>query len=130
MSTDFEVEGLDNLLMKLQNMGKEGSIIQDESLTKAVQPILEDEKNTTLFKDESGKLRKSLKVSKVKNVKGGKSIWIGDTDRKAMHGWYLQYGSTKSKPFKARPFITEAYDKNKDKIYQNLKEAIQKNLQK
>ena len=127
--SDFEVTGLDSLLRKLENMGKEGAVIQDESLTEAVQPILKDEKDTTLFKDRKGKLRNSLKVSKVKKAKGGKTIWVGDTDKKANYSWYVQYGSTKSKPHQARPFITEAWDKNKDSVYQNLKDAIEKNLQ-
>ena len=129
MSTEFKVEGLDTLLRQLENMGKEGSTIQDESLVEAVQPMLEDEQNTTLFKDRSGELRKNLKISKVKKSKSGKVIWIGDVDRKAQHGWYVQYGSTKSKPHVARPFMTEAYNKNKDTVYQKLKEAIEKNLQ-
>lgn len=126
--SDFEVDGLDSLLRKLQNLGKEGSLIEDNSLKEAVKPILNDEKNSALFKDRTGKLRDSLKISKVKKAKGGKTIWIGDTDKKANYSWYLQYGSTKSKPHKARPFITEAWNKNKDSVYKNLKEAIEKNL--
>lgn len=126
--SNFEVDGLDSLLRKLQNMGKDGSLIEDNSLKEAVEPILDDEKNSTLFKDRTGKLRDSLKISKVKKAKGGKAIWIGDTDKKANYSWYVQYGSTKSKPHKAKPFITEAWNKNKDQVYKNLKEAIEKNL--
>ena len=127
---DFEVEGLDTLLRKLENMGKEGSIIENKSLTEAVEPILQDEKNTTLFKDRTGKLRSSLKISKVKKSKYGKSVWIGDIDKKANYSWYVQFGSTKSKPHKARPFITQAFERNKDTVYQNLKNSIEKNLKK
>lgn len=130
MICDFEVEGLDTLLRKLENMGKEGSIIENNSLVEAVNPILEDEKSTTLFKDRTGKLRNSLKISKVKKSKYGKAIWIGDVDKKANYSWYVQFGSTKSKPHKARPFITQAFERNKDTVYQNLKNSIEKNLKK
>ena len=130
MICDFEVEGLDTLLRKLENMGKEGSVIENNSLKEAVEPILEDEKNTTLFKDRTGKLRNSLKISKVKKSKYGKAIWIGDVDKEVMYAWYVQFGSTKSKPHKARPFITQAFERNKDKVYQNLKNSIEKNLKK
>lgn len=129
MSKEFEVEGLDSLLRKLENMGKEGAIIQDKSLIEAVQPILEDQRNSNLFKDRTGKLRKSLKISKVKKSKNGKEIWVGDVDKIAQYGWYVEYGSTKSKPHKAQPFMKAAYNKNKDEVYKNLKEAIEKNLQ-
>ena len=125
MSTEFEVTGLDTLLRKLENMGKEGSTIQDESLVEAVQPILEDEQNTTLFEDRTGKLRASLKISKVKKSKNGKVIFVGDVDKKANYSWYLEYGDSKRKP---RPFMKSAYDKNKDTVYQKLKESIEKNL--
>ena len=130
MICDFEVEGLDTLLRKLENMGKEGSVIENNSLKEAVEPILEDEKNTTLFKDRTGKLRNSLKISKVKKSKYGKAIWIGDVDKEVMYSWYVQFGSTKSKPHKARPFITQAFERNKDTVYQNLKNSIEKNLKK
>jgi HK97 gp10 family phage protein len=128
MSTEFEVTGLDILLRKLENMGKEGSLIQDESLIEAVQPILQDEKNTTLFKDRSGKLRKSLKISKVKKSKNGKVVWIGDIDKQANYSWYVEYGHSSGKM--PRPFMSDAYKKNKDTVYQKVKDAIEKNLQK
>lgn len=130
MICNFEVEGLDTLLRKLENIGKEGSIIENNSLKEAVEPILEDEKSTTLFEDRTGKLRNSLKISKVKKSKYGKSVWIGDIDKKANYSWYVQFGSTKSKPHKARPFITQAFERNKDTVYQNLKNSIEKNLKK
>ena len=130
MICNFEVEGLDTLLRKLENIGKEGSIIENNSLKEAVEPILEDEKSTTLFEDRTGKLRNSLKISKVKKSKYGKSVWIGDIDKKANYSWYVQFGSTKSKPHKARPFITQAFERNKDTVYKNLKNSIEKNLKK
>lgn len=126
MSTEFEVQGLDSLLRKLENMGKEGSLIEDKSLVEAVQPILEDVQNTTLYKNRTGKLRKSAKISKVKKVKGIKTVWIGDVDKKANYGWYIEWGDSKRRP---RPFIRQAYERNKEQVYQNLKESIQKKIQ-
>lgn len=127
MSDEFSVDGLDSLLRKLQNMGKEGSIVEDNALIKSVEPILDDIKNTTLYKDKSGNLRKSAKISKVKKVKGNKTVWVGDVDKKANYGWYVEWGDSKTKP---RPFMKQAYDKNKDSVYKNLKEAIENNLKK
>lgn len=127
MSTEFEVEGLDSILRTLENMGKDGSIIEDKSLIEAVQPILEDEQNTNMFKDRTGKLRKALKVSKVKKSKGLKVVWIGDVDKKANYSWYIEWGDSKRAP---RPFMRQAYDNNKNTIYQNLKKSIEENLQK
>ena len=127
MSTEFEVDGLDSILRTLQNMGKEGSIIEDNSLMEAVQPILEDEQNTNMFKDRTGKLRKALKISKVKISKGIKVVWIGDVDKKAKYSWYIEWGDSKRAP---RPFMRQSYDSNKAAVYQNLKKTIEKNLRK
>lgn len=126
MSTEFEVQGLDSILRKLQNLGKEGSLIEDKSLIESVQPILEDEQNTTLFEDRTGKLRKSFKISKVKKSKGTKTVWIGDIDKQANYGWYIEWGDSRRRP---RPFMRQAYDKNKEQVYQNLKESIQRKIQ-
>ena len=126
MSTEFEVEGLDTLLRKLENMGKEDSTIQDNALIESVQPILQDMKNTTVFKDRTGKLRKNLKISKVKKSKSGKVVWIGDTDKQANYSWYVEYGDSKRAP---RPFMKSAYHKNKDIVLEKLKESIIKSLE-
>ncbi len=129
MSTEFEVDGLDSLLRQLENMGKEGSLIEGESLVEAVQPILEDMKNTNAFNDRTGKLRKNLKISKPKKARhgSGRVVWIGDVDRKANYSWYLEYGDSKRQP---RPFMMQAYSRNQFSVYQKIKEAIEKNLQK
>ncbi|AGF54797.1 hypothetical protein HMT_33 [Clostridium phage HM T] len=127
MNTEFEVDGLDSIFRKLQNMGKEGAIIEDKSLMESVQPVLEDQENTTMFKDRTGNLRRSLKISKVKKVKGTKVVWIGDVDKKANYSWYIEWGDSKRKP---RPFMRQSYDRNKNQVYQRLKEAIENNLQK
>lgn len=128
MATEFKVEGLDTLLRRLENMGKEGSIIEGESLVEAVQPMLEDMKNTNAFKDRTGKLRKSLKISKPKKARygSGRVVWIGDVDKKANYSWYLEYGDSKREP---RPFMMQAYSRNQSYVYQKLKESIEKNLQ-
>ncbi|MDT8718985.1 HK97 gp10 family phage protein [Clostridium sp. 19966] len=125
MSADFEVEGLESLLNKLANMGKNGVNIQDNALVEAAQPILTDAKNTKAFEDRTGKLRESLKISKVKKNKDGKFVWVGDIDKKANYSWYVEYGDSKRLP---RPFLKPAYEKNKGQILEKIKQAIQNGL--
>lgn len=130
MSTEFSVDGLDSLMRKLENMGKEGRIIEGKSLVEAVQPMLEDMKNTSEFNDVTGKLRKNLKISNPKRARYGDGmvVWIGDVDKKTQYSWYVEYGSTKSRPHEARPFMQQAYSRNQPSVYQNLKESIEKNI--
>lgn len=127
MSTEFEVEGLDVIYRKLENMGKEGFLIEGEALVESVQPMLEDMKNTNEFKDRTGKLRKSLKISRPKKAKYGLVVWIGDVDKRTPYSWYVEYGDSKRKP---RPFMMTAYSRYQPYVYKKLKEAIEKRLEK
>lgn len=79
MADNFEVEGLESLMSKLENMGKTGVKIENEALQKAAEPILEDAKNSAPVR--TGRLRDGLKISKVKNSKDGKYVLVG-TDKK------------------------------------------------
>lgn len=125
MSTDFSTQGLDQIMNRLQTMGKQGVKIENNAIIESAKPILEDAQNTVAFKDKTGKLRESLKISKVKTSKGTKTVWVGDVDRNANYSWYVEYGSSGHPP---RPFLKPAFDKNKDKILENIKKEIIKGL--
>ena len=125
MDTSFDVKGFDELAKKLESMGKKGIKIEDKALIKSAEPILNDAKNTIAFEDRSGDLRESLKISKVKKSKNGKTVWIGDVDNKTGYSWIIEYGSSKNRP---RPFLKTAYDKNKDQVIENIKKEIVKGI--
>ncbi|MDP4144160.1 MAG: hypothetical protein Q8936_06690 [Bacillota bacterium] len=125
MSTTFNVEGLPEIFKRLEGMGRKGVSIENNSLINATNPILEDAKNTTAFKDVTGKLRKSLKTSNVKKNKGIKFVWVGDVDKQANYSWYVEYGDSKTPP---KPFLRPAYEKNKGKVLENIRNEIKKAL--
>jgi len=125
MGTTFDLQGFEELSKKLESMGKKGTKIEDNALISAAIPILEDAKNTAAFDDVTGKLRKSLKISKVKKSKSGKTVWVGDVDKEANYSWYVEYGSSKVRP---RAFLKPAFDKNKDKVLENIKKEIIKGI--
>ena len=127
MATTFDVQGFEELTKKLESMGKKGAKIEDEALQKAAEPILQDAKSTTAFKDVSGKLRKSLKISKVKKNKGIKFVWVGDVDKQANYSWYVEYGDARSAE---RPFLRPAYDRNKKQVFEIIKNEIANELKK
>jgi HK97 gp10 family phage protein len=121
MDTSFDVQGFSELAKKLESMGKQGVKIEDKALIKSAEPILNDAKNTVAFDDRSGDLRKSLKISKVKKSKNGKTVWIGDVDKEVTYSWFIEYGNSKSRP---RPFLKPSYDKNKEQVLNNIKKEI------
>lgn len=119
MSADMELQGFEEIAKKLEQMGKVGSKIENEALIKSAEPMLEDVKNTTAYKDRTGKLRKSMKMSRVKTAKDGKYIWIGDVDREAPYSWYVEF---------THPFLRTAYETNKDEILNIIKDEMEKGL--
>jgi HK97 gp10 family phage protein len=121
MASTFEIEGLSEIMSKIEKMGKEGVKLENDSLKKSAEPILDDAKATTAFIDRTGKLRKSLKISNVKMSKEGKFVYVGDTDKIANYSWYVEY---------KHPFLRPAFEKNKKEVLARLKQEIAKGLAK
>jgi HK97 gp10 family phage protein len=94
-------------------------------LIKAVQPVVTEAKNTTAFKDVSGRLRKSIKVGQIKTKKGTRVIQVGDVDGKAYYGRMVEWGTTKMTP---RPYLQPAYERNKDNIISTFRKAIEETM--
>lgn len=115
MSTEFEVQGFDSLMAKIESMGKAGDKIYDKALTDGAEPILKDIKGTTTFKDDTGKARRSFKISRVKKNKDGKYVWVGDVDGVAKYTWYLEH---------KHPFMRPSYQEHKKEIFEIIKQSI------
>lgn len=126
-SCELELTGMDDLIEKLTELGKKGTAAMNAALEKGAQPILDNMKATDAFEDRSKTdgLRDSLKISKVKTRKGVKFIWIGDVDRKALHSWYIENGTSN---MNARPFMRTAYREEKAKALKIIKEEMAKSL--
>lgn len=127
-NSNFEVEGLDNLMAKIEAMGKKGANIQDDALQQAAKPILADAiKNAP---EDTGKLKKGLKISKAFNKKGIRYVYVG-TDKKdpqsPFYAFFLEFGTSK---MSARPFLRPAYENNKKQVIEILKNEISKGLSK
>lgn len=120
-SCEVDLVGMDKLINKLTEIGRKGTAAMEIALEKGAEPVLEAMKNTDMFKDHSGDLRKSLKVSKVKTRKNGKYIWIGDVDRQAPWGWYVENGTSDKE---ARPFMRTAYREKREKALKVIKEEM------
>lgn len=125
---DIELTGVDEILNKLQQIGTNISRLENKALKNAAEPVLEDAKATNTFNDKSGKLRKGLKISNIKNKEGTKYIFVGvdkGDNSKIFYGKFLEFGTSK---MSARPFLQPAYEKNKDNIQQTIAETLKEGL--
>lgn len=125
---DIELTGVDEILNKLQQIGTNISRLENKALKNAAEPVLEDAKATNAFNDKSGKLRKGLKISNIKNKEGMKYVLVGvdkSDNSKIFYGKFLEFGTSK---MSARPFLQPAYEKNKDNIQQTIAETLKEGL--
>ena len=125
---EITMDGMDELLSKLEQLGKKASTIENSALKAGAQPILDDAKSTTAFHDRSGNLREGLKISGVKTKDGIKYVLVGidkSDNSKIFYGKFIEFGTSK---MSARPFLQPALERKEREameiIRQKLKEAL------
>lgn len=126
MGTELQVTGLNELFAQLEEKEKSVKKTQEEAIKKCAQLILDDAKATTAFKDRTGTLRKSLKMSRIKKSKDGDvSVYIGDIDKKAFYAKFIEFGYSR---MPARPFLQPALQRNERQILQIIRRKIEEAL--
>lgn len=127
MANEFELIGMEELLNKLEKMGKDGIKTEKEALKKAgevlTNAIKAEIKSSGLVLTEN--MLNSMKISPVKKKKDTYFVWVGDVDRQATYSWYIEFGTSN---ITANPFMGRAFEKNKEKIEEIIKEELRKGL--
>ncbi|APF27067.1 bacteriophage HK97-gp10, tail-component family protein [Clostridium sporogenes] len=122
----MELDGLDELIRKVQDMGKAGVRVENAALKKAGELIVEEAKNNVPVKTE--KLKKGLKVSGVRKKGGNKFVLAGiqkGDNSKIFYGKFLEFGTSK---MKARPFMGPAYESKKEEAKEVIKDELRRGL--
>lgn len=122
----MELDGMDNLIRKIEDMGKAGTRIENKALKKAGELIVEEAKNNVPFR--KGKLKEGLKVSGVRKKNGNKFVLAGiqkGDNSKIFYGKFLEFGTSK---MKARPFMGPAYESKKEEAKEVIKDELRKGL--
>lgn len=123
---NIELEGVDEILNKLQGIGANVGRLENKALKNAAEPVLEDAKANVPVK--TGKLKKGLKITNVKRKEGAKYILVG-VDRgdnsEIFYGKFIEFGTSK---MSAKPFLQPAYEKNKDNIKRTIAETLKEGL--
>lgn len=129
MGADMEFEGVGDLIAQLSRINGEIEQVVDDALQAGASPILEEARQTGAFRDRTGTLRKSLKISKTKIKKNQKYVLIGSFSSKAFYDRYIEFGTSK---MPARPFMRPAFERHKEEateiIKKHLVEAINNGL--
>jgi HK97 gp10 family phage protein len=118
----MKLEGIENLLAEIEKLGKTGSRIENKALREAGDVVKEAIQKEAPIR--SGKLKKSITVSRVKNKDGAKRVEVGP-DKDVFYSRFVEFGTVK---MKANPFMSRGYEVSKEnameKIEKNLKEGL------
>ncbi len=130
MSELFSLEGMDDIVKKLEAMGKKAGRIENQALRSAAEPVLKDMKDKINEKEliRTGKLKEGLKISKVKKKLGTKyvEVGIGKGDiSNIFYGKFLEWGTSK---IEATPFMQPAIENNQEQIKETIKAELKKGL--
>ena len=118
----MEIEGIEELLDKLQRLGEQSKSIENKALKKAGSVVEDAIKNEAPVR--SGNLKKSIKTSGVKTKNGIKHVEIGPRND-GFYGKFIEFGTVH---IKANPFMGRGYEKSKNEAMNKISEEIRKGL--
>lgn len=115
MSSTMELDGIDQIISRLESMGKASSRIEGDALKDGAQLIVDEAKNNLERNGmvRTGELIAGLKVSNMKRKGNRKYVQAGiqkGDNSNIFYGKFHEYGTSK---MAARPFLAPAYESKK-----------------
>lgn len=126
MGVDAELTGMDELLDRVQELGRKGSIVQNKALKAAAEPVANDMKSLVRVSNVNEKhIRDDIKVSNVRSKDGTKYVRVGPGKDTNWRAKFLEFGTSK---MPAYPFMSPSYENKKGEAKQIMKETIKEGL--
>ena len=126
MSTEVNITGMQELLDKLEAMGRKGASIENEALRAAADPVAKDMKSLVKVSTTNHMhIRDDIEISKIKTKAGVRFIEIGPGIKTNWRAKFLEFGTSKAS---AHPFIQPAFEKNKRNVIEIIKNKLREGL--
>ena len=136
---DMALEGMDNILKKLEEMGRKGAAIQNKALKSAAELIQRSASNKA---DRSSNPNKSgrkgsrtgqhmadnIEIGKVKTKGGTKFIKVGFEKGDNSPYYYAKFEEWGTSKRAAHPFMQPAFEENKENIKEIITDELKKGL--
>ena len=119
---NLELRGIEELITEVEKLGQKGSRIENKALREAGEVVREAIENETPV--NTGKLKESITVSRVKTKEGMKRVEVGP-DKDGFYGRFVEFGTVKQK---ANPFISRGYETSKKSAAEKISEELRKGL--
>lgn len=126
MTVEIDMTGLQELVDKIEAMGKQGAKVQNEALKKAAEPVAKDMASlVNVSTINELHIKNDIKVSNVKTQNGRKVILVGPGKKTNWRAKFLELGTSR---MAAKPFMAPAYEKNKENIKAIIKQKLKEGL--
>jgi HK97 gp10 family phage protein len=129
---DIKVDGMNQLLSRLRQMGDKVDIAIDVALTKAANNLQKEMKSEATFTQgySTGNLRESIKVSDISGTGINRQIAVGPEKGKGSEhdGWYAHFLEFSTSKMAAQPFIEPAFLKTRNQNQEIIKDTIKQAL--
>lgn len=119
---NLELLGIEELITEVEKLGKQGARLENRALREAGEVVKEAIQNESPV--DSGTLKKSITVSRVKTKDGMKQVEVGP-GKEAFYGKFVEFGTVK---IRANPFMGRGYESSKDKATDTIAENLRKGL--
>lgn len=123
MPVEVKFEGMDELIKAVEALGQKGSRIENEALREAGTYLAEEMKKEAPVR--TGELRDSIKCSNVKTKQGQKYIEVGPDETTNWRAKFIEFGTIHIKP---NPFMSRAYEKNKNRVQEIIAQKLKEGL--
>lgn len=126
MRTELDFSSIEKFQKKLEELGRKGSIIENEALISGAEVINKEIIRTA--PEKTGKAKKYLKVSKVTKEKGIKVVKVGISKEDNSQAFYLKFHEYGTSKMPARPFMRPAFERKRKEALEKTYEVIRKGL--
>ena len=123
MPVEVKFEGMDELIKAVETLGQKGSRIENEALREAGTYLAEEMKKEAPVRTRE--LRDSIKCSNVKTKQGQKYIEVGPDETTNWRAKFIEFGTIHIKP---NPFMSRAYEKNKNRVQEIIAQKLKEGL--
>ena len=123
---NVDMVGFKELEDALFNLGKKAAGVERKALETAAVPI--QKSAVAKAPVRTGKGRDSIKIGKVRTLKGGKIISIGihgEDHKTGLHMYYQEFGTSRHV---AQPFLRPAYEENKSSSKDIIADELKRTL--
>jgi HK97 gp10 family phage protein len=122
MAVNIEMSGMDELLAKVEEMGLKVSKVEGIALRAAAEPVAADMRSLVKFSNINElHIKDDIQISNIKTEAGVKYVEVGPI-KTAWRAKFLEFGTSK---MTAKPFMSPAYERNK----QNIQKIIQSSIE-